>query len=163
MLLQPHVLPTSRSHLEGRQRIVIPEMTRGTNRSTPRTWTTEKEPTHAGGLDPHRRALALDSSESAPSGSPAYAASVHESIDGCRGKSWMAQDSSFLLSLRHPGRGGCGAQARGFDCVGGLPSPTPHSGVGGRCLVSSNGTDAVTTKETDPSSSSSSPPVWSTA
>ncbi|RWW68491.1 hypothetical protein BHE74_00023983 [Ensete ventricosum] len=55
MLLQPHVLPTSRSHLEGRQRIVIPEMTRGTNRSTPRTWTTEKEPTHAGGLDPHRR------------------------------------------------------------------------------------------------------------
>ncbi|KAJ8510197.1 hypothetical protein OPV22_000631 [Ensete ventricosum] len=108
-------------------------------------------------------ALALDSSESAPSGSPAYAASVHESIDGCRGKSWMAQDSSFLLSLRHPGRGGCGAQARGFDCVGGLPSPTPHSGVGGRCLVRSNVTDAVTTKETDPSSSSSSPPVWSTA
>ncbi|RWV99686.1 hypothetical protein GW17_00037404 [Ensete ventricosum] len=55
MLLQLHVLGTSRPHPEGRQRIVIPEMTRGTNRPTPRTWTTEEEPTHTGGLDPHRR------------------------------------------------------------------------------------------------------------
>ncbi|RRT42974.1 hypothetical protein B296_00042434 [Ensete ventricosum] len=35
--------------------IVIPEMTRGTNRPTPRTWTTEEESTHDGGLDPHQR------------------------------------------------------------------------------------------------------------
>ncbi|RWW68496.1 hypothetical protein BHE74_00023979 [Ensete ventricosum] len=54
MLLQPHVLRTSRPHPEGRQRIVIPETTQGTNRSTPRTWTTEEEPTHVGGLDPHQ-------------------------------------------------------------------------------------------------------------
>ncbi|RZS07736.1 hypothetical protein BHM03_00038639 [Ensete ventricosum] len=54
MLLHPHVLRTSRPHPEGRQRIVIPETTRGTNRPMPRTWTTEEEPTHAGGLDPHR-------------------------------------------------------------------------------------------------------------
>ncbi|RWW65320.1 hypothetical protein BHE74_00027386 [Ensete ventricosum] len=70
MSLQPHVLRASRPYPEGRQRgftgstlpfpkrpmwrIVIPETTRGTNRPTPRTWTTEEEPTHTGGLDPHR-------------------------------------------------------------------------------------------------------------
>ncbi|RZR74696.1 hypothetical protein BHM03_00041491 [Ensete ventricosum] len=55
MPLQPHILRTSRSYPEGRQRTVIPETTRATNRPTPRIWTTEEEPTHAGGLDPHRR------------------------------------------------------------------------------------------------------------
>ncbi|RZR96235.1 hypothetical protein BHM03_00025206 [Ensete ventricosum] len=55
MLLQPHVLRTTRPYPEGRQRIVIPETTRGTSRPTLRTWTTEKVSTHAGGLDPHRR------------------------------------------------------------------------------------------------------------
>ncbi|RZS17583.1 hypothetical protein BHM03_00049742, partial [Ensete ventricosum] len=34
--------------------IVIPEITRGTNRPMLRTWTTEKASTHARGLDPHR-------------------------------------------------------------------------------------------------------------
>ncbi|RWW67836.1 hypothetical protein BHE74_00024683 [Ensete ventricosum] len=36
-------------------RIVIPETTRGTNRPTLKTWTTEETSTHAGGLDLHRR------------------------------------------------------------------------------------------------------------
>ncbi|RRT37455.1 hypothetical protein B296_00056823 [Ensete ventricosum] len=35
--------------------IVIPEMTRGINRSILRTWITEETSTHARGLDPYRR------------------------------------------------------------------------------------------------------------
>ncbi|RRT71944.1 hypothetical protein B296_00009428 [Ensete ventricosum] len=55
MLLQPHVLCTSRPYPEGRQRIVIPETARGINRPTLRTRTTKGAPIHAGSLDPHRR------------------------------------------------------------------------------------------------------------
>ncbi|RWW47384.1 hypothetical protein BHE74_00046631 [Ensete ventricosum] len=36
-------------------RIVIPKTTRGINRPTLRTMTTEGAPIHAGSLDPHRR------------------------------------------------------------------------------------------------------------
>ncbi|RWW65689.1 hypothetical protein BHE74_00026996 [Ensete ventricosum] len=69
MLLQPHVLCTSRPYPEGRQRgltgstlpfpkrlvcrIVIPETARGINRPTLRTRTTKGELIHAGSLDPH--------------------------------------------------------------------------------------------------------------
>ncbi|RWW22156.1 hypothetical protein GW17_00013661 [Ensete ventricosum] len=55
MLLQSHVLRTSRSYPEGRQRIVIPETARGTNRPTLRTRTTEGASIHAESLNPHRR------------------------------------------------------------------------------------------------------------
>ncbi|RWW03593.1 hypothetical protein GW17_00033242 [Ensete ventricosum] len=50
-----HVLHTSRPYPEGRQRVIIPETARGTNRSTLRMRTTEGASIHAGSLDPHRR------------------------------------------------------------------------------------------------------------
>ncbi|RZS11036.1 hypothetical protein BHM03_00042333 [Ensete ventricosum] len=55
MSLQPHVLRTSRSYSEGRQRIAIPEMTQGTSRPSPASRTPKGASIHVGSFDPHRR------------------------------------------------------------------------------------------------------------